>query len=157
MLFCCPCGPWDTANNLELFTMRLWLCLEQQSQACSKGRWEIYIRGEDVLQQHTPAENVWDMNIYSFWRFFSFSLNFLLFSFCSSKELNEEAGPKGERGRNPLGTPMPPNPPSQGMCGSWMSVGSSFERRGLKSLSQRSPGCWAMNGVSCLLRRNGYH
>ncbi|KAI6078012.1 hypothetical protein LUU34_00708400 [Aix galericulata] len=36
-----------------------------------------------------------------------------------------------------------------------MSVGSSFERRGLKSLSQRSPGCWAMNGVNCLLRRNG--
>lgn len=35
----------------------LWLCLEK-SHDCSKVRFETYIHGEDVLQQHTPDENV---------------------------------------------------------------------------------------------------
>lgn len=143
---------WTRRNCKLLFTMRLvWLCLDK-SQDSSKVRFETCIHGEEVFAA-----------MYSWWNclfqmcLFSLSLNCLLFSFCSSKEPNEEAGPKGERGRNPLGTPMPPNRPSQGTCGSWTRVGSSCERRGRKSLSQRSPGCWAMSGANCLLRRNGYH
>lgn len=155
--------PQWSDNCKQLFTMRLLvrLCL-QESQNCSKVRFEAYWRTSMARVYHS---NIVLMKMFeklifipfSGSNFFTFSLNFLPFSFCSSKELNEEAGPKGERGRNLLGTAMPPNPPSQGMWDSWMSVGSSCERRGLKSLSQRSPGCWAMNGVNCLLRRNGYY
>lgn len=140
-------------NCKLLVTMRLvWLCLDK-SQGSSKVRFETCVHGENVLQPCTPAEVV-----YSFQRWlFPLSLTCLLLSFCSSKEPNEEAGPKGERGRNPLGTAMPPNPPWRGTCASWTSAGSSCEPRGPKSLSQRSPGCWATSGASCLLRRNGYH
>ena len=49
---------WIRRYCKQLFTMRLlWLCLEK-SQDCSKVRFETYIHGEDVLQQHTPDENV---------------------------------------------------------------------------------------------------
>lgn len=42
---------------------------------------------------------------------------FFFFLFCS-KEVNEEVGPKEERGRNLFETAMHPNPPLQDMFGS---------------------------------------
>ena len=53
MLFYCPCGPEDTANSFSHETS-----LALLSQDCSKVRFETYIHGEDVLQQHTPDADV---------------------------------------------------------------------------------------------------
>jgi hypothetical protein len=61
-----------------------------------------------------------DVSVSCHWVIWGIVVWFLFFNFpvFFSKEVNEEVGPKGERGRNPFETAMHPSPPLQDMCGS---------------------------------------
>lgn len=73
---------------------------------------------------------------------------------CLCRSPDVAAGPRGGRGRSQWRTATHPRPRWRATSASWTTGGSSSAPSAQTCPFQRSQGCWATSGASCLPRRS---